>query len=248
MLYNLFGLDSSVYYIAIPLQILVIIHALKTDRKQWLYMLIFIPVVGSLIYLYMEVLPDLRNGTFLSSLQKYFMPGQKIKQWERKVQISGSITNKLGLAEAYAEQKQYEKAIELTSSCLKGLYVDDPAILLQLARQYFQNGQYQESIRFFDQLNKNNGNFSMVEDELLYVRALEGTGEIEAVHQGYKRIIRNHHSLEAMFHYGMFLKKQQQKAEAKLQFQAVREEIKLLPRYLRRRNAQWSRRALKELM
>ena len=212
-------------------------------------MLIFIPMVGSLIYIYMELLPEMRNGTFLSSLRRYFLPGQKIKQWERRVQISASITNKLGLAEAYAEQKQYDKAIELTLGCLKGLYADDPGILLQLARQYFYNEQYNESLHYFDVLNKRNGGlFNMAEDELLYVRALEGIGEVDGVHQGYKRIIRNHHSLEARYYYGMFLKKHQQKAEAKLQFQAIREEIKLLPGYLRRRNAQWSRRALKELI
>ncbi len=240
---------SNYYYLAVPLQILAIIHALKTGRREWLYLLIFIPLVGALIYFYMEVLPEITHGTFLSNFQKYFLPKQKIKEWERKVQISDNITNKLGLSNAYAEQKQYDKAIALALSCLKGLYADDPAILLQLARQYFYNEQYQESLQYFDKLNaKNGGRFSMQEDELLYVRAQEGTGELELAEKGYQRVIRVHHSLEARYYYGLFLKKQQQKADARTQFQAVREEIKLLPRYLRRRNAQWSRRSLKELM
>jgi len=245
----MFGYWNDYYYIAIPFQILAIIHALKTGRRQWLYLLIFIPIIGTVIYFFSELLPEISSGTFFSNLQKYFFPNQKIREWERKVQISDNITNKLGLSNAYAEQKHYEKAIGLSLSCLKGLYSDDPAILLQLARQYFYNEQYAESLAYFDQLNLKNGHrFNMSEDELLYVRAEEGAGRYESAENGYQRIIRIHHSLEARYYYGLFLKKQQRNAEAREQFQAIRDEIKLLPRYLRRRSATWSRRALRELM
>jgi len=245
----MFELWSNYYYFAVPLQILAIIHALKTGRKQWLYLLIFLPLVGVAIYFYMELLPEITHGTFLNNLQKYFLPKQKIKEWERKVLITDNITNRLGLSAAYAEQKKYDNAIELSLSCLKGLYVDDPGIFLQLARQYFYNEQYEESIAYFDKLNaKNSGRFSIAEDELLYVRALDGIGKNDLADEGYRRVIRIHHSLEARYHYGQFLKKQQNNADARLQFQAIRSEIKLLPGYLRRKNAQWFRRALKELM
>ena len=248
----MFGLLSSFggyYYISIPLQLLAIYHAYKTGRRQWIYLLVFIPLIGPVIYFFLEVLPDIRRGGFLNNLQKYFLPNQKIAEWTRKVQISDNVTNILGLSNAYAERKQYDKAIELSLSCLKGLYADDPGIFLQLARQYFHNGQYKESILYFDKLNKVNSNrFNMVEDDLLYVRALDGSGQTALADEGYKRVIRIHHSVEARYYYGLFLKKQQRKEEARAQFQAAREELKLMPRYLRRRYGQWSRRSLKELL
>lgn len=248
-MFSIFSLLGNYYYIAIPLQVLAIIHALKTGRRQWLYLLIFLPLIGALIYFFMEVWPEIRRGTFTTDLQRYFFPNQKINEWTRRVQISDNVTNKLGLSNAYAEQKQYDKAIELAKSCLNGLYADDPAIHLQLARQYFHNDQYPESLHHFDTLNSINKNrFGVMEDDLLYVRAQEGIGLNDVADEGYRRVIRIHHSLEARYYYGLFLKKQQKKDEAREQFQAIRDEIKLLPRYLKRRYAQWSRRALKELV
>jgi hypothetical protein len=248
-MFSVFNLLGNYYYISIPLQILGIIHALKTDRRQWLYLLIFLPLIGVLIYFFMEVWPEIRRGTFTAGLQRYLMPDQKIKEWTRKVQISDNMMNKLGLSNAYAQEKQYDKAIELAKSCLHGLYAEDPAIHLQLARQYFQNGQYQESLDHFNTLNSINKNrFGVMEDDLMYVRAQEGIGLNDIADEGYRHVIRIHHSLEARYYYGLFLKKQQKKIDAREQFQAIRDEIKLLPRYLRRRYAQWSRRAIKELL
>ncbi|RZK57347.1 MAG: tetratricopeptide repeat protein [Pedobacter sp.] len=242
----MFGYWNDFYFIPVILQVITIIHALKTGRRDWIYLLIFLPLIGAVIYFFMELLPELTQGR---SLKKYLFPKQQINEWERKVQISESITNKLGLSKAYAEQKQYDKAITLSLSCLKGVYSDDPAILLQLARQYFHNRQYKESLAYFDRLNVRNGNnLVMPENELLYIRAQENIGELEQADKGYRQTIRTQHSLEAMYYYGLFLKNQQQKAEAREQFQRVRSEIKLLPKYLRKRNGVWARKSIRELI
>lgn len=248
-MFGLFNSFGNYYYISVPLQILAIIHAIKTGRRQWIYLLVLLPGIGVIVYFFMEVLPDLRRGGLSANVQKYFLPNQRINDWTRKVQVSDNVTNKLGLSNAYAERGQYDKAIELASGCLKGLYADDPGIFLQLARQYFHNGQYKESIIYFDKLNAVNSNrFNMVEDDLLYVRAQEGAGLSDPADEGYRRVIRAHHSVEARYYYGLFLKKHQRNDEARMQFQAVREELKSMPRYLRRRYGVWSRRSLQELL
>jgi hypothetical protein len=240
---------NDYYYIVIIFQAISVIHALKTGRNQWIYLLIFLPLVGAIAYFFMELLPDLRRGTNTKGLSKMVFPNNDIKEWERKVQLSDSVTNKLGLSNAYAAQQQYDKAIALSLECLSGYYADDPAILLQLAQQYFMKGEYQESIHYFNKLqSKSSTSLKSVEDELLYVRALAGAGETENAENGYKRLIRIHHSLEARYYYGIFLKAQGRNEEAKDQFQSIRTEIKLLPRYARKRNQKWQRLALKEIM
>jgi len=240
---------GNYYYYAIPLQILTIIHALKTGRRDWLYLLIFLPLIGTVVYFYIELLPEISRGAFFNNLQKYFLPKQKIRNWERKVQIADSITNKLGLSNAYAEQKQYDKAIELTLDCMQGRYSDDLVIILHLARLYFGSEQYLESLQCFDKVKEKGGNhFRVPEDELLYIRAQEGIGNTQLAEDGYQRVIRIHHSLEARYYYGLFLKKQHHKVEARQQFQALRSEIKLLPKYLRRRNSHLAIRSFKEIL
>ena len=239
---------GSYYYFAVPLQILAIIHAIKTGRRDWIYLLIFLPLFGALVYFYMEILPEISRGTFLKNLQKYFLPKQQIKNWQQRVQISDTIANKLGLSNAYAEQKQYGKALELALNCLKGRYAEDPVIMLHVARLYFQSEQYAESLRYFDLAKSKPGNhFKIPEDEILYCRAQEGLGESQLAEEGYKRIIRIHHSLEARYSYGLFLKNEDRKIEAKQQFQSIRAEIKLLPKYLRKRNFYLAIRSLKQI-
>jgi hypothetical protein len=246
---SLYSIFSNYYYFIIPLQIIAILHALKTERRQSLYLLIFLPLIGVLIYFVTEILPEIRRGVFTANLQRYLFPNQKINEWTRRVQVADSVTNILGLSAAYADQGHFEKAISLAQSCLKGLYLDDPAIHLQLARYYFHNGQYAESLSHFDTIRAiSKINYGVMEDDLMYVRAQEGTGLAELAEAGYKLVIRNHHSLEARYYYGQFLKAQFRNAEAKEQFQAIRTEIKLPPGYLKRRYVRWSRKAMKELL
>lgn len=244
----MFAYWNDYYYVIVVFQAIGVIHALKTGRNQWIYVLILLPLIGALAYFFMEMLPALRQGSNTKGISKIVFPNNEIKEWERKVQISDSVTNKLGLSKAYAAQQQYDKAIALSLECLDGYYADDPAILLQLAHQYFLNNQYQESLHYFNKLqDKSTTSLKTAEDELWYVRALAGAGQTENAENGYKRIIRIHHSLEARYFYGLFLKEQGRINEAKEQFQMIRSEIKLLPRYARNRNAKWQRLALKEL-
>lgn len=240
----MFAYWNDYYYIVIILQAISVFHAIKTGKREWIYLIIFLPAIGAVAYFFMEFFPEMRRGNSSKSLTKALFPGREINEWERKLQISNSVTNKLGLSNAYASQKKYDQAIALSLDCLKGPYDDDPAILLQLARQYFHNEQYQESLAYFDRFNKKT-HIRTAEDELLYARALEGA-ENDAAEQEYKRVIRIHHSLEARYYYGLFLKNLRQTDQAKEQFKAIRSELKLLPRYLRKRNAKWLRLAIKE--
>lgn len=245
----MFAYWNNSYYLVVILQVIAIIHALRTGRSNWLYLLIFLPLVGVLVYFFMEVLPEIRAGAFMPGFRKVFMPGAQIREWERKVRISDTVSNRVQLSRAYAEAGQWNKAIELTQSALTGMYANDPGILLQLARQYFGNAQYAESLQYFDKLKTmKTGRINMAEDDLVYTRALDGAGQTEKAEEGYQQVIRVHHSLEARYYYGVFLKKQGRSAEAKTQFQAVREEIRELPRFARRLNAQWARKSFTEMM
>jgi hypothetical protein len=221
---------------------------MKKGKKDWIYIIIFLPLAGAAAYFIREILPEINRGEFTANLQNLFLPNHGINEWERKVRIADTVTNRLQLADAYAQQKQYVKAISLTESCLTGHHVNDPGIILRLARLYFYNGQYADSINSYDKIRtQKNIQMNNQEDELLYARALEGKGEPGKAEEEYKKVVRMHHSMEAMYYYGVFLKKQQRNTEALAQFQTVRDEIHLHPRYVRRMNTQWVRLSRKEM-
>lgn len=230
----------NAYLLVLGLQLICIFHAFKTGRRDMIYLLIFLPGIGSLLYIVLEILPEIKSGEFFRNLQRYIFPKSLLRDLERKLSISDTVTNRLLLAEAYGDQKQYDKAIALVKSCLGDLYANDPGILMLLARLQFHGGLYAESIATFESAFASKKIvMKKPEDELAYAQALDSSGYHEKAETEYKRIVRVHHSLEGAYRYGMFLKKQQRPAEAKAQFQTVIKEISLHPRYVRRQNQKW---------
>ncbi|MCF6401486.1 hypothetical protein L3C95_01290 [Chitinophaga filiformis] len=239
---------NDYYYLILIAQLVCIVHAMKNGKKDWIYILLFLPGVGAIAYFIREIWPTINSGQVTSNLQELFVPGHNIKELERKVRLSDTVANKLALANAYAHRQQYQQAIELAQSCLNAHHANDQGILLLLARLYFYNEQYFESVSFYNRLlGMRNFRMTKQEDELLYARALEGSTDYVKAEEEYKKVIRVHHSMEGMYHYGMMLKKQQRLQEAKAQFQTVKDEIELHPGYVRRLNAQWVRLSKREM-
>ena len=244
----MFPFWSNYYYLVIILQVICVVHALKSGRREYLFFILFIPLIGTAVYIIREILPEISSGAFGENLLRTFWPNGRIKEWERKVRMSDTVTNKLQLADAYAQQQQYDKAIALTQECANA-FSKDPGILLQLARLQFLNGNYAESLGNFDKVNAAKGvRMSKAEDELLYARALEFTGQNNRAEEAYQKVIQVHHSLEAMYYYGLLLKKQGRTEEAKAQFRRTSEEIDLHPRYIRRTIRKWVWLSKKELL
>ncbi len=244
----MFWLAGGPYYIILGiLQLLCILHALKTGRRDWILLLIFLPVIGAVIYFLRELLPEIQSGDFMARVQGTLFPNSGIKELERNLRISDTEANRLNLAHEYEKQKRYDKALELTKSCLAGIYATDTGIMQDIARMSFYDNQFDESIAWYNKVLAAKKQFDKPEDEIIYARALEGSGSLPKAEEEYTRIIRVHHSLEARYHYGMMLKKQNRIQEAKSQFQAVKDEKDLHPKYVIRLNAGWIRLSRIEL-
>lgn len=237
------------YIPVIILQIACILHALKTDRKDWIYLLIFLPFVGSVIYIIREWIPGLR-GISLKNNGSGGRPlfGNRIKELERARRIADTDANRLALAAEYATAGQPNKAIELTQSCLKGIYANNAGMMFNLARYSFYAERYAESKSWFEKaLAIRDARLEKPEDELLYARTLARAGDTGKAEEGFKRIIRVHHLLEARYYYGELLRAAGRAEEAKREFRAILEEKDLHPPHVRRANARWVRAARRGL-
>lgn len=241
-------INSSYYYVVIALQVVCIFHAVKTNRKDWLYLLIFLPLVGCAIYFFREILPGLRTDQLASDVQYTFNPTGRIKELERAVRISDTDANKLALAAEYARQRQYPRAIELVRSCLVGIYEHDAGMTQELARLLFYNNEFTESVQMFHKaLKLKNNRFDKPEDDLLFARALDGNKDLEKAEEEYQKVIRLHHSMQARYYYGLMLKALGRSSDARTQFQTILDEKDLHPKHVRRMNAEWVQKAKREL-
>ena len=88
-------------------QVFFTVHAVKTGRERyWLYVLIFFPGVGCLIYFFSEYLPDLRQGrrmhAFKTAISRALNPGRHLRRLQEQVEVTPSVKNKKLLAEGHA--------------------------------------------------------------------------------------------------------------------------------------------------
>ena len=137
------------------LQLALIIHCIKTNKPfYWIYLIIFIPYVGGVAYLLVELLPALLNSRQLrqtgQSIVRTFNPSVTIKKLEEQLENQDTVSNRTALAQAYIEAQQYDKAVPLLRSCLSGPFADDRATLLLLAQALFADGRTADNTQTAD--------------------------------------------------------------------------------------------------
>ena len=136
-------------YSAAPIILLIVcvVHAVRTGRIfPWIYLIIFLPLIGSLIYLGMEVLPELiagrrarRLGTKVRDLTD---PHRALREAHREAGLVGSVDAKRSLAEQYMTRGRYDDARAIYSDALQGQFKEDTALLYGLARAQVMCGDF----------------------------------------------------------------------------------------------------------
>ena len=90
------------------LEVVCIVHAFKTGRLfPWLFVIIFLPLVGCIAYFFVEILPGMMNSRracprfMQQGLSKLSDPDKDLRARKREVEMVGSADAKRGLAEEY---------------------------------------------------------------------------------------------------------------------------------------------------
>ena len=75
-------------------QVYFAIHAGKTGRYGWIFIILFFPLVGSIIYFFVEYLPEMRT---LSKIKNPSISGKpkNIRVLQRELEITYSIKNRM---------------------------------------------------------------------------------------------------------------------------------------------------------
>ncbi|MDA8138578.1 MAG: hypothetical protein M0036_07970 [Desulfobacteraceae bacterium] len=108
-----------------------IIHAIRLGSdRYWIYIILFFPVIGSLVYFFAEYLPslqrDYRMQKFTNNVSQVLNPGKQVRLLQAEVERTPSLKNKKALADAYVNSGMFDAAIALYHQSLDGLYADDP--------------------------------------------------------------------------------------------------------------------------
>jgi hypothetical protein len=240
LLYSLFYLPTL---LIVAVQVFFAIHCVRNGKPAWLFIILFFPLVGSLVYLFLEFLPEMRaRGTVSSTARKVrdrINPAAEIQRLEDQVAISNSLVNRLALARGYLRVGRGDEAIALYRASATGLYEDDPTVLSELAAALAHVGRSEEARETFERLRKTAPTLS-AEQLLLSAVIYESMGDLEGAAREYQAILqRPVIGEEARCRYALVLKQLGRTAEASALFDEILRHARLSPAHYKKAQKQW---------
>jgi hypothetical protein len=226
-LFGLLGyLTSPIGLISLGLLVLCVVHAIRTGNIfPWIYVMVFLPGIGPLIYFFMMIVPDIFRSRaarkFQSGAARTIDPNRDYRAAMRDVEMVGSVDAKRAFAEHLMQRGQFADAIEMYQNALQGQFATDTALLLGLARAQFQKGDGAGAQASLDAIQAADPKFSSEEAHLLYARALEMQGKNDEAAEEYKRLVPYFAGEEARTRYGQLLMRMGRMEEARAMFTQV---------------------------
>lgn len=222
----------------IVIQIFFAVHAGRTGRYLWIFIILFFPLVGSLIYFFVEYLPE-RQMTANVRLPRNGYSSKSIRQLKKELEITDSVKNRMNLAKAYFKAGQYPESIELLEKSLDGVHAKDLDVMEGLCHSYFYNSNFNklfDQLKKYEELNKGELPNNL---KLIKARAHEETGDTETALKEYEAVADNFSGEEARCRYALLLKKQGQVEKANTIFGSILKNAKLFPKEYAKFEKEW---------
>ncbi len=167
------------FYFIIALQGYCIYHCYTHKREYyWILAVIFLPLVGSLIYLFMNVIQKQDIDKVQHGVTTLLNPTKKISDLEKRLKFADTFQNRVALADAYLEAEHYEKAIEHYKTALSDVFKHDFYVISKLQEAYYFSSDFDTSLVYAEQL-KEQPKFAKSKAAFLYALAKEKKGDIE---------------------------------------------------------------------
>ncbi len=202
------------------------VHAMKTGRSQWwLFILLLVPVIGSIAYVVIEIIPAMFRSRgaqkVATNIGAVLDPDKEWRERLKQAELVDSVDAKRALAEECEKKGLWDDAIRLYETAATGIFADDPAVLIGLARAQLGGGNAPAAIETLNKLEEVQPQLRNQEAHLLRARALEATGHTEEALAEYEEVSRYYAGFEARSRYGLLLLKQGRVSQAREMFMEV---------------------------
>jgi len=177
-----------VYYLTIALQIFCVYHLFKNRNSYyWIFLIIFLPLVGSLIYLITQVYNKRDAEKITNEITHIINPTKKIKDLEKQLQFAETYQNRVNLADAFLENRDYNNAIPHYLEALEGNMHNDFYVMKQLIEAYYNVEDFERVVLYAEKI-KEHPEFKKSRAQFLYGLALEKLGKFEAAETNLRAI------------------------------------------------------------
>ncbi len=175
------------YYLIIVLKGYCLYHAYKNSNPYYWYFLIFFIPFGSIIYILTQVYNKRDVEKIQDGIVSIINPTKKVRDLEKRLEFSDSYQNRVDLADAYLEIKDFSNAIKYYLEALEDHFENDLYVIKQLMEAYFKAEDFDKVILSAEKI-KNHSEFKKSRLQFLLGQALERIGKLDEAEDNLKQI------------------------------------------------------------
>lgn len=240
------------YLLSIGLTIAMIVHCIRTGRNTiWIYVLVILPMVGSLAYFVAEILPgwfgSRTHRRAMRGLRDTLDPEGNLRRYENEMHVTGNVHARQKYADELVRLGRAKEAVPIYQTCLTGVFAEDPKLLLGFAHARFAAADPAGARQTLDDLIRINPDFKSPDGHLLYARALEAEGNTEKALSEYATLAGYFAGAEASVRYAKLLNRVGQRPLAQQTLKALLDRAKYAPAHYRKAQREWLDEAHREL-
>jgi hypothetical protein len=234
------GFFSLLYPWGVILQALAIVHFIRRRPDTvWLWVIVFLGPPGALIYMFMEVIPDL--GLLRQSFEGVGRRS-RIRHLEAVVLENPSAGNYEELADLYLDDGKFARARECYDRAISSRTDHlDPIYRRGLAAIHL--GDFAGAVRDLQKVTARDPKYDIHRAIALLAHAHANAGQSERAEALFQQATRVSTLSETYFNYATFLASHNRNAEAREWAQRILAKKATMPRYLQRRERPWFRKA-----
>ncbi|VAX00754.1 putative membrane protein [hydrothermal vent metagenome] len=237
--------------VTVLLQVALVLHIVKTGRNTtWIWIVVMLPLAGSIAYVVVEVLPGIVAGKtgrkVHKNIKNIINPDKNINEASRDYSISDTVENSVKLAEQCLTKNMFDEAKQLFEKALSGMHQDAPDIMFGLARAEFGLTNYNRTKEILDDLISTNPDYKNSNAHLLYARTAENLSDIQLALQEYQVLDGYYSGLEASYRYAVLLKSNGQRDKANAVFEKILNKSKISGKHYNTIQKEWISNTKKE--
>jgi hypothetical protein len=240
-----------IFIISIIVQVLLVLHVVKTGRNTtWIWIVVMLPIAGSIVYFLVEVLPGITGSPTgrrtKRKITEIINPDKDINHAASNYSITDTVENSIKLAEECINNGMYEEAKQLYKKCLSGVHEHDPDIMYGLAKSEFGLSNFDTVKSILNDLIEFNPEYKNQEAHLLYARSLEKLNDTKEAIEEYEILDSYYSGPEPTCRLAILLKKQGQSEKANELLKKIIHKSKISGGHYNRLHKKWVILAKKE--
>ena len=226
------------------LDIALIVHAAKTGRfMPWGFVILFLPGIGALAYVVVELLPEWLGSHKARRARQQFAgaidPTRRYRQLHDDLEIVDTIANRTALAEECLTLGKYDEALGQYDAILAKPLGEEPGFMLGKARAEYGLGDAGAAIATLDELKRRWPAYQSADGHLLYATALEMAGRNDEALANYADVGRYYPGAEPRVRQAQLLQRLGRQSEARAIAEDVVRTLTRAPAHVRKSQRQW---------